>query len=224
MSSLLVGLIDSGVSAALAPACSESCGFVLNSSGTVAEAEAREDRLGHGTALAEILLAESPDVRLVNAQVFTQRLSCSAAQIAAALDWMVGRNVPLVNMSFGLREDREVLRQACAEAQAAGVVLIASSPARGEPVYPANYPGVIRATGDARCAINEISILDTEQADFGAYVRCRQTGVAGASVGCAHLSAYAARLLTPGSRLSVAELKSSLGEQATYRGAERKLR
>lgn len=222
MSSLLVGLIDSGVSAALAPACCESRGFVLNTSSAVVETEVQEDRLGHGAALGEILLTAGTGIELLNAQVFTDRLSCSAAQVAAALDWMVRQNVRLVNMSFGLRGDREILRRACANALDAGVVLVASSPARGEPVYPASYPGVIRATGDARCAVDEISMLDTAQADFGAHVRCRQVGMAGASVGCAHLSAYATRLLAESPFSGVTQLRRRLEERASYRGAERR--
>lgn len=219
-----VGLIDSGVDAATAANLSASRAFRLAADGRVAASEPEADRLGHGTALAGVLMGRVPGIRLLSAQVFTDSLSCSARQVAAALDWMVLHKARLVNMSFGLRRDREVLRQACARAQAAGLILVAASPARGAPVYPASYPGVIRATGDARCALEEISCLATAQADFGAHVRIDDGPVAGASVGCARISALAASFLAGNPAASAAELRDWLTARASYFGPERRSR
>lgn len=224
MASPTVGLIDSGVDADLTASLSASLAFRLAVDGRVAALEPEADRLGHGTALAGILVRRVPGIRLFSAQVFADTLSCSARQVAAALDWLVLHEARLVNMSFGLRRDRDVLRQACARAQAAGVILIAASPARGAPVYPASYPGVIRATGDARCAMDEISCLATSEADFGAHVRSEGGTVAGASVGCAYLSAFAAAFLARNPAASVVDLRDWLTERATYHGPERRTR
>jgi hypothetical protein len=180
------------------------------------------DELGHGSAMASILLSKGVDISLYSATVFERRLVCSARQVAAALDWLLLQKVSMVNMSFGLREDRDCLRQSCARAVAAGVILIAASPARGEGVFPARLPGVIRATGDARCSPAEISALATTQADFGACVRSADTGIAGASVGCAHLSAFAAVFLARYPQGNAGELRSWLEAQASYRGPERR--
>ncbi len=218
-----VGLIDSGINSSVAAADGSSCGFQLQADGSVTGVAARADRLGHGSALAGIILRGTADASLFNAQVFTERLSCSAAQVAAALNWLVGQEVRLVNMSFGLRVDRKELRHACAMAEEAGVIMIASSPARGEPVYPASYANVIRATGDARCSAAELSLLQTAQADFGAYVRCDQSSIAGASVACAHLSAMAVKFLSGNPRASAEDLREWLGDKASYRGPERRL-
>ena len=224
MASLTVGLIDSGVDAAIAANLAASRAFRLAADGGVAALAPEADRLGHGAALAGILVRRHPGIRLLSAQVFADTLSCSARQVAAALDWLVLHEARLVNMSFGLRRDRDVLRQACARAQAAGLILIAAAPARGAPVYPASYPGVIRATGDARCAMDEISCLATAQADFGACVRSDDGTVAGASVGCAYLSAFAAAFLARNPAASVVELRDWLAEWATYQGPERRTR
>ncbi len=129
----------------------------------------------------------------------------------------------LVNMSFGLRIDRQELRHACAMAEEAGVIMIASSPARGEPVYPASYAKVIRATGDARCGRAELSLLQTAQADFGAYVRCDQSAIAGSSVACAHLTAMAVTFLSRHPQATAEDLREWLGSKASYRGPERRL-
>ena len=221
MAELLLGLVDSGLGPAAAGRVRAGCSFGLRD-GAVEGAPAQADLLGHGSALAEILLQVSPRVSLLNAQVFGARLSCSAAEAAAALVWVVERGARLVNLSFGLREDRAVLRAACDEAQRRGVILVASSPARGDPVYPAAYPGVIRATGDARCSPAEISFLDTPQADFGAHVRCAAGSVAGASVGCARICARLASLLLERPELRGGEARAQLAEQARYRGPERR--
>ena len=153
MNKLRVGLIDSGVTGHPVAA---SRSFLPAPGGSVFCEDALADQLGHGTAIAGILLESTPDVALFNAQVFATRLSCSAVQVATALSWLVDEGVQLVNMSFGLAEDRPVLRDACERAIDKGVILIAAAPARGEPVYPSSYPDVIRATGDARCMEGEI--------------------------------------------------------------------
>ena len=134
------------------------------------EGEALADQLGHGTAVLARLRREASRVPVLMAQVFQQHGSTSALQVAAALLWLVEQGVSVVNLSLGLHQDRPVLRQACAEAQAAGVLLCASSPAQGMRVYPANYPGVIRNTGDARCAAGQWAWLNSAQADFGGHM------------------------------------------------------
>ena len=114
---------------------------------------AQPDRLGHGSCLLDVVAAHAPAVKFAIAQVFHDRMVTSAVLVAAALDWLAERKVRVINLSLGLRQDRGVLRAACERAVADGIVLCASTPARGEPVYPASYPGVMRMTGDARCAL-----------------------------------------------------------------------
>lgn len=220
---LRVGLIDSGVTGSAATRVVASRGFRRGPEGHGLESAAVDDRLGHGTALAEILLGASPACVLLNAQVFTDKLSCSAHQVAAALAWLVDEGVQLVNMSFGLREYRTGLRAACDLALEAGVVLVAAAPARGEPVFPAGFPGVIRATGDARCSESQISCLATAQADFGGHVRAAGHRVAGASVGCANVSARAIQHLASTPGVSAPRLRQWLATQASYHGPERRV-
>jgi subtilisin family serine protease len=157
------------------------------------------------------------------AQVFDQKLSCSPRQVAEAVHWLIDQEVRLINMSFGLREDRPVLRLACEAAVAAGICLVAASPARGDPVYPAAYPGVVRATGDARCQEGEIACLDTAQADFGGYPGNPQSVFVGASAGCAAVCVALAELAVDNPKLSAAELARRLTREAHYRGPERRV-
>jgi hypothetical protein len=151
-----VGLIDScggleGIDAAHAAA------FVAHD-GRVECREAVADPTGHGSRIAELLLS-GRRVELLLGQVFTTLGPTSGAAVAAAIDWAVERRVGLIHLSLGLAGDRAVLRLAVQRAIDAGCILVAAMPARGAPVYPAAYPGVIRATGDARCAPHELSAL-----------------------------------------------------------------
>jgi len=173
--------------------------------------------LEHGPALADALLADAR-VELTVARVFFGALATSATQLAAALDWAVAQGAALANVSAGLREDREGLRASIERAQSRGVLVVAASPARGARVFPAAYPGVVRATGDARCALGEWSWLASAQADFGAHVRAG--AVQGASVGCAHVSARLAALLADGA--TPEQALAALRERAHYVGPERR--
>ncbi len=202
-----LGLVDSGVSQGQAGYISAGRCFL---SGDEAAPEA--DRLGHGMAVVDIIREYAPMVTLYNARVFDDRGVTTAARVAAAIDWLVQQRADVINLSLGLQQDRDILRVSCARAVAAGIILVASSPARGQVTYPAAYDGVIRATGDARCNPGEISFLASAQADFGACPRPlnqspdQPVRTGGASLGAAHVSGQlAAYLLAGGDVLSVRE-------------------
>jgi len=212
-----VGVIDSG--------CAPSQALVMArrfwlEEGVLCEGELQPDRLGHGSAVVTRLQAEAGELPLLLAQVFTEQGSTSALQVAAGLFWLAEQGVTLINLSLGLQQDRPVLRQACAEVQAAGVLLCASSPAQGNAVYPACYPGVIRITGDARCTPGQWSWLGTAQADFGGYVGER--GMAGASLGCAAVTGRIAALLQRQPGMDRQQVHVWLQAHATFSGPERR--
>jgi len=220
-----VGLIDSGLAPDLAPGARAARRFFLDASDDIQIGAVQDDALGHGSRLARIIRDHAPDAVLLNAQVFTDRLTATPAAIAAALDWLAERGAALISMSFGLRADRPVLARAVARAVDAGVLLVAASPARGAPVFPAAYAGVIRVTGDARCGAGEISALATRQADFGACVRAPANAadtppIAGASFAAAHVSGLLAQWLASGGE--PASARDYLRSIARYHGPERR--
>lgn len=177
----------------------------------------------HGDALAEILLASAPQIELLSAVIFDGRAPATADTVADGMNWLVEQGAQLINLSFGLREDRKALREACASAVDQGVLLIASAPAQGASVFPSAYPDVLRITGDARCAPGEFSALDNGQADFGACVggprhRPGQPG-GGASWAAAHATAALAEWLAVGGEGDPREQLFSL---CRYHGAERR--
>ena len=220
-SELRIGVVDSGHSAAQRVQVIAGRRFSLLSDG-LAESDLRDDPLGHGSAVIEAISHRAPSAVFCVAQVFDQRGVTSALQIASAIDWLVAQDVRLINLSLGLRQDRSLLREACAAAVARGILLCASSPAQGEGVFPANYPQVLRVTGDARCAEQEWSWLNSAQADFAACVHGTYPGQSGASLGCAALSGHIAGFLVSQPEASNEQIIDWLRKNARYRGPERR--
>ncbi len=216
-----IGIVDSGHAPAQAPLVVAARRFWLNGE-DAAEGDPIDDALGHGSAVLQAIASRAPSARFSVAQVFDHRGVTSPLQIAAALRWLRGRGVRLVNLSLGVRQDRAILRAACAALRSDGVLICASSPARGEPVFPASYPGVIRATGDARCTAQEWSWLGSSQADFGAAVAGDGPGLSGASLGCAAFCGHLAFLSGKHPAASEGWLLQRMREGAHYRGAEKK--
>lgn len=216
MSEIRIGVVDSG---APLERIAESRRFQLAAVG-VSDQPAREDALGHGSAVVDLITSGAGDMPIHVAQVFDERGVTSALQVAAGIEWLVMRGVRLINLSLGLREDRPALREACEAAQNAGVLICASTPAQGAPVYPAAYPGVLRITGDARCQRDEWSWLDSPQADFGACVRAKDSPLSGASFGCAALTGHIAAFLREQPHATNALVMAWLLHNAHYRGRE----
>lgn len=216
MRELRIGVVDSGTPP---ERIAEARRFQLAAVG-VSEQPAREDALGHGSAVVELIASGAGDVPIHVAQVFDERGITTALQVAAGIEWLVKTGVRLINLSLGLREDRTALRAACEAAQKAGVLICASTPAQGAAVYPAAYPGVVRITGDARCQRDEWSWLDSPQADFGACVRARESPLSGASFGCAALTGLIAGFLRDQPHATNPLVMAWLLHNAHYRGRE----
>ena len=175
----IIGLPDSSVAADLSAHVRAARAFVDGPS---------PGPVDHGTAIARIILHHAPNAPLLDARVFGERHRTTPELVAAGLDWLREEGARVVNMSFGLRNDRAVLRHAIAAAHAAGMILVASVPVRGPIVYPGAYAGVIRVSGDTRCAPGEVSALGGDPADYGACPQDTEGRPGGASFAAAHVT------------------------------------
>jgi hypothetical protein len=219
---VLVGLVDSGVARELGDRIAVDSAFALGEGERVERRSATGDAIGHGSSVARTILSAAPTARIANAQVFHRSIAAPPAVVADALDWAVEQGARLVNMSFGVRSDREILRAACAAARGAGAILFAAAPARGPAVFPAAYPGVIRVSGDARCAPGEVSLLGSAQVDFGACPRTSDGRLRGASAAVAQLTGRAAAFLAERPEADAAAIARFLEAVAAHRGPERR--
>ncbi len=183
----------------------------------------------HGHQVASIISSACPGAWLHDARALTQGLPGTTEQIARALDWLIEQQVHIINMSIGLRQDRQILANAIRRAHDRNILLVASAPALGAPVYPAAYHGVLAVTGDARCAAGDFASLAPQSVnapahalDFGAapggpHHRAHSRGM-GASFACAHVSARLAQLWlasAPGT-----DIVEQLHQQCQFRGRE----
>jgi type VII secretion-associated serine protease mycosin len=132
--------------------------------------DARQDCVGHGTAVASIIAARpavgvpfrgvAPGVTIVPVRITEKEVidgedvgdDAGAAEFAQAIDWAAdpGRGrAQVINLSVVMTADDPRVRAAVARAVDAGVVVVAAAgnngaPERGNPTpYPAAYPGVI---------------------------------------------------------------------------------
>ena len=229
-----VGLIDScggaleGLDAAPLKDASwvaDAAAFVAND-GRIQCRETVADPTGHGSRIAELLIS-GRSVELLLGQVFTTIGPTSGAAVAAAIDWAVARRVGLIHLSLGLTGDRAVLCSAVQRAIDAGCIIVAATPARGASVYPAPYPGVIRATGDARCAPDELSALrpwffgGCPRLEVASLTENRHT-YAHASGGASIGAAWITRAIVQEPALAASAAVAALTARAKYRGPERR--
>ncbi len=206
-----IGLVDS---CGDGPDCVAASRFERCGAGVLAVPVAA-DVSGHGTRLGRIIAGGPAEASFVFAQVLDQTGRTSADVVAAGIDWCIAQGVDLVHLSLGLTADRPVLRDAIARALATGCVLVAAVPARGAVPYPAAYPGVLRATGDARCDPRQVSWLS--DTTFGGCPSVEGTPGGGASVGAAHVSRAIAAAMQP---CDTATVIATLALNAAWRGPE----
>jgi hypothetical protein len=207
-----VGIVDTGIVGSLAGSIAAAKAFGSTLAGG--------DTGSHGTAVARIVLHHAPRARLLSAQASGSGGRAEPAAVAAAVRWLIAERARLVNLSLGLPRDREILRAAVADALAAGLILVASTPARGASVYPAAYPGVLRVTGDARCGLAELSVLGGVPADYGACARDLDGRPGGASLAAAHVTG----LLAAGLEAVGTDATAVLGGAVRFRERERRVR
>jgi len=219
-----VAVIDSGLDSGSQTRPQESRRFV-DELDSIVECEPTADPMGHGTAVAAIIGSGLRAPAFLIAQVVDAHGRATPAAVAAAVRWSVGRGAHLIHMSLGVTHDRSVLAAAVADAIAQGVVVVAATPARGTASFPALYPGVIRATGDARCGIDEISVLDSVAGLFGACaadVLPSGRTMRGASIGSSYLTRFVLSKFSP--EMHGEALRERLVQLSTHRGRESRAR
>ncbi len=199
---------------------------------SVLNADERAPTGTHGTAVAALVVGENsdaglsgfaPGADLLAVSAFTQSGGNPGAdieRIAAAIDYLLARDVRLINMSFAGPEN-PVLEIVLDEAASAGAVMIAAAGNNGMAyaAYPAAHQDVIAVTAV------DAAMRRYRDANFGRHIEFAAPGVdiyvasnrgggyaSGTSYAAPIVTALAARL-GAGRTLSVAGLRARL--QAT---------
>jgi hypothetical protein len=113
------------------------------------------DDNGHGTHCAGIIAAAdndnnvvvgvAPKVSLYSVKVLNSQGSGSTSTIIAGIQWAVNNHMQIISMSLGASTGTTSLQQACDNAYAAGILVVAASgnDYRSTISYPAKYDSVI---------------------------------------------------------------------------------
>lgn len=125
-----------------------------------------------------------------------------------AVEWAIAEKVHIISLSWTLRKDEKRLKDAIATAISRKILVFASTADEGiagAPVWPANYPGVIRVSASDRYAhprhesdTNADVMVNGEDiaADHPEYMKTyRHTLISGSSVATAIASAIASLAL-----------------------------
>ena len=227
-----VAFIDSGISTRhIDPAhVAEGVNFVFPESDT-------QDRIGHGTATAGLVLGsaeqgvegacpEAVAVPLVVLDVYPSGVKENGGTeaLCRALREAVDLGCRVINVSLSTGEDSEELREAVAYAEEKGVVIVSAvgnGGAEGAVCYPAAYDTVIAVgTADGADAANFSQngadlLVDGRQLTVPTHRNSlRPAAVSGTSYSCALLTGFCARLLLRYPELSPAELRGVLSRMA----------
>ncbi|QID16178.1 subtilisin [Nitrogeniibacter mangrovi] len=206
-----VGLIDGAVAGEAAPAVVESRRF---NGLDAADGD-------HGGLVAQCVLEHCAEAELIVAQVFDRRRVAPVAAIVDAIDWLVERDVAIINMSFGMAHETPLMAAMCRYAAGCGATLVAAAPAHGPAAFPARLDACLAVTGDARCQRGEIAYLGTANSDFGTHPFVRpgqpQAG-GGASIATARMSGLVAARVAAG--VPASRLRQTLIGAARHVGPE----
>lgn len=143
-----VGLVDSGVDPAWRhPGFAPGVGLLARLPHRLAlvESDDLDDRIGHGTACADVLLALAPEVEIHPIRVFHDRLETSVPVLVAALAWATEAGLDVVSLSLGtvLASAREPLWAICETARRRGTLVVAAADAASGTSYPAAFDNAI---------------------------------------------------------------------------------
>lgn len=143
-----IAVIDSGVDAGHP----DLAGRIVGSYNVLAPGSAATDDNGHGTFVAGIAGATTNNVAGIAGAAWTTRLLAvkalddegfgTDADIATGIAWAASHGARVINLSLGGPGDGAVLRDAVAQANAKGVLVVAAAGNDGNDVvqYPAAYP------------------------------------------------------------------------------------
>ncbi|MCF6095685.1 S8 family peptidase [Thermovorax subterraneus] len=174
------------------------------------------DDNGHGSHVAGTIAAldndigvvgVAPKVEIYSVKAFDKEGKSTVSGIVEALNWCLEKEVQVVNMSFGIKNNSITLRRAVKALNKSGVVLVAAAGNAGgenSVLYPAKYPEVIAVAAcnrDDRLASfssigPEVDIAAPGVDILSTYKDGNYKLMSGTSMAAPHVSGAAALLLS----------------------------
>lgn len=191
----------------------------------------------HGTAIAAMLVGKAswggllPGAELIAANMFevneTGDVVGSGLGLLKAVDWMVEKQVQVVNLSVA-GGDNQIVRKAFEKAREKGLILVAAAGnwgAEGKPAYPAAYRDVIAVTALDRARNPYVKANHGSYIDFAApgvhiYTAVPHGGriMSGTSFATPYITVLLAVQVEAGAPRSPTALRDLLGPRAVDLG------
>lgn len=227
-----VAMIDSGVNPGHPHVGGVAGGVRISADGT--ESEDYLDYNGHGTAVAGAIREKAPGVLLYAVKVFDRNLTTRIEAIIRAIEWAVEREMMIINLSLGTKNEahRERLERVVERAARDNRVIVsacrelAQSDAGGsnqhKPLLPGCLPQVIGVDADWECPREtyRVAWIGGDPA-FAASVYPREIpgvprerNLCGISFAVANMTGFVARAREANSDRGVLALKGFLIESA----------
>lgn len=193
------------------------------------------DLNGHGTHVAGTITAldnrfgvvgAAPKIRLYNVKAFNRSGNAFTSDIIQAIDWCIRNRMRVINMSFGMSDESESLKDIILRAFRRGIVMVASVGNNGPQAdridFPARLPQVIGVAASTR----ENTIADFSSRGTGIAVAAPGENIcstipgkaydlmSGTSMAAPHVSGAAALLLARNRRLKPRQVKEMLQSSA----------
>jgi hypothetical protein len=127
---------------------------------------------GHGTYLAGLIAAVAPDAVILPVTVLDSDGVGTESPVASGIYYAIAKEADIINLSIATSDDYGDIAEAVAEAQAAGILVVASVANDNQPydVYPAAYPDVIAV------ASTDVNDHKSSFSGYGSYVAVSAPG------------------------------------------------
>lgn len=183
------------------------------------------DVAGHGTACAGIIHAIAPGVEIVSVRVLGPNNRARGIAFAAALDWVVGQGIGVVNLSLSSRSEAlyAVFHDLADRAYFANTLLVCAANNVPGPSYPSLFAAVVSVAAHDVADPSVYFYNPSPPVEFGGYgvdvdvawrdgSRIRATGN---SFAAPHLAGYAALIRARHPGATPFEVKAMLAATAT---------
>jgi subtilisin family serine protease len=191
----------------------------------VVEDPAGLDVAGHGTACAGIVHAIAPGVDIVSVRVLGPNNRAKGIAFAAALDWVIGQGIGVVNLSLSSRSDAlyGVFHELADRAYFANTLLVCAANNVPGPSYPSLFAAVVSVAAHDVADPAVWYYNPAPPVEFGGYgldvdVAWRDGGrirATGNSFAAPHLAGYAALIRARHPSATPFEVKAMLAATAT---------
>jgi subtilisin family serine protease len=186
------------------------------------------DVAGHGTACAGIVHSIAPGAELVSVRVLGANNRAKGIAFAAALEWVIGEGIGVVNLSLSSRSDAlyAIFHDLADRAYFANTLLVCAANNVPGPSYPSLFAAVVSVAAHDEADPAAWFYNPTPPVEFGAHgvdvdVAWRDGGrirATGNSFAAPHLAGYAALIRARHPAASPFEVKAMLAATATPTG------